>query len=64
MGLGPIKNGRQLPITPYAGSWAEQEAKRRADGRPIDWMQELRYTQPSVIRQPDLTLKPSKHRGD
>lgn len=23
MGLGPIVNGKQKPITPYKGSWAE-----------------------------------------
>lgn len=29
-GLGPVVNGKQKPITPYAGSWADQEAKRKA----------------------------------
>jgi len=24
MGCGPVKNGKQLPITPYKGSWAHQ----------------------------------------
>lgn len=27
-GLGPFKGGRHRPISPYAGSWADQEAKR------------------------------------
>lgn len=27
-GLGPVKNGKQKPITPYAGSWADQESRR------------------------------------
>ena len=29
MGYGPIINGKQHPITPYEGSWAEDMAKRR-----------------------------------
>lgn len=29
MGYGPIINGKQHPITPYKGSWAEDMAKRR-----------------------------------
>lgn len=29
MGYGPTKNGKQTPITPYKGSWAEQEERRR-----------------------------------
>lgn len=27
MGYGPIVNGKQTPITPYKGSWAEQVNK-------------------------------------
>lgn len=33
MGYGPIVNGKQLPITPIAGSWAAEEAARRARPR-------------------------------
>lgn len=29
MGYGPIINGKQHPITPYKGSWAEDMANRR-----------------------------------
>jgi hypothetical protein len=29
MGYGPVKNGKQKPITPYKGSWAEQMEKAR-----------------------------------
>lgn len=29
MGLGPFKNGRHQPITPYKGSWAEKMEKER-----------------------------------
>lgn len=28
MGLGPIVNGKQQPITPYKGSWAESMNKQ------------------------------------
>lgn len=58
MGLGIVKKGRHQPITPYAGSWAEQQAK----SGPVDWLSELKGTQPRRIREPDLTLKPSQHR--
>lgn len=36
MGLGPVTpSGKQLPITPWKGSWAqEQEAKRNAPNVP------------------------------
>lgn len=33
MGYGPVTNGKQKPITPWKGSWAEQEQARR-EGRP------------------------------
>jgi hypothetical protein len=33
MGYGPIVNGKQTPITPWKGSWAEQEERKRA-GKP------------------------------
>ena len=29
MGLGQFKNGRHQPITPYNGSWAEQQERAR-----------------------------------
>jgi hypothetical protein len=29
MGMGPIKNGKQAPITPWKGSWAESMQKQR-----------------------------------
>ena len=29
MGYGPIVNGKQQPITPWKGSWAEQQQQRR-----------------------------------
>ena len=29
MGYGLVKNGKQQPITPWKGSWAEQEQQRR-----------------------------------
>lgn len=34
MGLGVFKNGRHQPITSWSGSWAQQEAERRAKGVP------------------------------
>jgi len=34
MGYGPIKNGKQLPITPWVGSWAWQEEQRRLGKLP------------------------------
>lgn len=34
MGYGPIINGKQMPITPWKGSWAEQEQRRR-EGKPV-----------------------------
>jgi hypothetical protein len=30
MGYGPIINGKQHPITKWGGSWAAEEAARRA----------------------------------
>jgi hypothetical protein len=30
MSLGPVKNGKQLPITPYKGSWAWEQAQKKA----------------------------------
>ncbi|MGJ7546499.1 hypothetical protein [Variovorax sp. LT1R16] len=33
MGYGPFTNGKQTPITPWKGSWAEQEQARR-EGTP------------------------------
>jgi hypothetical protein len=33
MGYGPVVNGKQKPITPWQGSWAQQEQARRA-GQP------------------------------
>lgn len=35
MGYGPIVNGKQTPITPWKGSWAQQEEERRRTGAPI-----------------------------
>ncbi len=29
MGYGPVVNGKQTPITPYKGSWAEQQQKTK-----------------------------------
>ena len=29
MGYGPTKNGKQKPITPWQGSWAEQMSQSR-----------------------------------
>lgn len=29
MGYGPVVNGKQKPITPYKGSWAEEMEKKR-----------------------------------
>lgn len=34
MGYGPVINGKQMPITPWKGSWAEQEQRRR-EGKPV-----------------------------
>lgn len=35
MGYGPITpGGKQLPITPWQGSWAQQEQARRLGGTP------------------------------
>lgn len=28
-GYGPVKNGKQKPITPWKGSWAQQEEERK-----------------------------------
>jgi hypothetical protein len=33
MGYGPVINGKQRPITPWMGSWAQQEQARR-EGKP------------------------------
>lgn len=30
MGYGPVINGKQMPITPWKGSWAEQEQAKKA----------------------------------
>lgn len=35
MGLGPLKNGRFQPITPWQGSWAQQEEERRKLSKPV-----------------------------
>lgn len=36
MGYGPITpGGKQLPITPWQGSWAQQEQARKAAGLPL-----------------------------
>lgn len=32
MGLGVFKNGRYWPITPWQGSWAQQEQERKQNG--------------------------------
>lgn len=40
MGYGPIKNGRQQPISRWQGSWAQQEQARRErpqQGWPLGW---------------------------
>ena len=29
MGLGPYYNGRPHPITPFKGSWAEEQQKQK-----------------------------------
>ena len=35
MGYGPVTpGGKQLPITPWKGSWAEQEQMRKLGGLP------------------------------
>lgn len=35
MGYGPVTpGGKQLPITPWKGSWAQQEQARRMGGLP------------------------------
>lgn len=31
MGYGPVTNGKQTPITPWLGSWAQQQEVRRAE---------------------------------
>jgi hypothetical protein len=67
MGLGIFKNGRHQPITPVAGSWADDERRRKAEARPLPpytgpWPLGTRALPPSPVRVPDLTLTPSKHR--
>jgi hypothetical protein len=34
MGYGPVINGKQMPITPYKGSWAWDMEQRRLDPNP------------------------------
>lgn len=55
MGLGPVKNGKQSPITPWQGSWAEQQqAKKGAVMRP---QKEKRIPLPLTADIPDgLTI--------
>jgi hypothetical protein len=36
MGLGPIKNGKPAPITPYVGSWAWKLEQERKEKKPVD----------------------------
>lgn len=36
MGYGPIVNGKQLPITPWKGSWAQQMEERRFNPKPVN----------------------------
>lgn len=31
MGCGPVHNGKQHPITPWHGSWAQQEFAKRCE---------------------------------
>lgn len=41
MGYGPVINGRQRPISPWQGSWAQQQQQgaRNPDPRPNpDWV--------------------------
>lgn len=47
MGLGPFKNGRHKSITPYQGSWAQQEEERKAKGLPLK-VTDPRYRDHSV----------------
>ena len=35
MGYGPISNGKQKPITPWKGSWAQQEQEKKDGLQPI-----------------------------
>jgi len=35
MGYGPVINGKQHPITPWAGSWVQLEQAHRDTGRPL-----------------------------
>ena len=56
MGYGPVINGKQMPITPWKGSWAQQEQGRRAGGKPLtvtrpDGQWPL-GTSPSAVRLP------------
>ena len=51
MGYGPVINGKQKPITPYQGSWAQQEEARRAThgGKPYnEWLALARRWDKSV----------------
>ena len=36
MGYGPTKNGKQKPITPWQGSWAEQQQRSQFGGVPYN----------------------------
>lgn len=35
MGYGPTKNGKQKPITPWQGSWAESMSQPRTSDRKL-----------------------------
>ena len=35
MGLGPVRNGKHTPITPYKGSWAETMQRKEKVYVPV-----------------------------
>lgn len=51
MGYGPVFNGKQTPITPVKGSWAEDMAKRRLDPNPKPLSHNLQWPLGCTVRE-------------
>lgn len=50
MGYGPVVNGKQMPITPWQGSWAQQQAQRRLDPNPAPLVHNLQWPLGCTVR--------------
>jgi hypothetical protein len=37
MGYGPVVGGKQLPISNWKGSWAQQEQEKRLNPKPKEY---------------------------